>query len=78
MSNEKREQRLALAKRIILEVRDSFCNEKTICERCGHENFTSWNEHQLRDQLNGAVTRLERVIERMFNTDGVEKFRNQE
>jgi hypothetical protein len=28
----------------------------------------------LRDQLNGAITRIERVTERMWNTEAVNKF----
>ncbi len=70
MSNEERTTKLRAATALILQVRDSFSNEKVICECCGMVSFPHWNEKQMRDQLNGAITRLERVEERMLNTEG--------
>jgi hypothetical protein len=73
MNNQQRAQYLEFAKELILAVRDSFSTEKEVCECCGFERFKNWNERQLRDQLNGAVTRLENVEKRMLDTEGVEK-----
>lgn len=75
MTNEERAERLALARNLILEVRESFPNEKETCECCGFVKFKDWNHKQLRDQLSGAVHRLEVVYERMVRTDGVERHR---
>lgn len=69
MTLEERQNKLRAAERLILQVRDSFSNEEKICECCGMVAFVNWNEKQMRDQLNGAVTRLQRVTERMTNTE---------
>jgi transposase len=58
MSNE---EKLMEAKRLILEVRDTFNNTQERCSCCGAERFVNWNQRQMRDQLNGAVTRIDRA-----------------
>jgi hypothetical protein len=49
---------------LITAARDSFSTESQICDSCGHQLFADWNAKQLRDQLNGALTRVARVLER--------------
>lgn len=71
MTIAERVEKLALAAQIITEVRDSLNNERLICECCGFERFIDYNDRQMREQLNGAVTRLARVSDRMTRTDGV-------
>lgn len=61
MSNE---EKLLAAKKLILEVRDSLNNKQERCSCCGAERFVDWNERQMRENLNGAVTRIDRVIDR--------------
>lgn len=61
MSPQERERKLRQAIAIVAEVRDSFSTEKEVCPHCGFEKFVYWDERQTRDQLNGALSRLERV-----------------
>lgn len=59
------EEKLLEANRLILEVQETFNNQQEQCPCCGAERFVAWNERQMREQLNGAMTRIGRVIERM-------------
>jgi hypothetical protein len=50
---------------ILLEVRNSFSNEEKRCDHCNMITFLDWNEKQMRDQINGAISRVEKVIDRL-------------
>ncbi len=67
MTNVERANKLLEAARIILEVRDSFSNTKFKCECCGFARFTDHHKHLMREQLNGAITRINRVNDRMLS-----------
>ncbi len=69
MTNRERSSKLRAAAALILQVRNSFSNEQETCECCGTVKFVHWNDKQMRDYLNGAITRLERVEERMFSPE---------
>lgn len=73
MSNQDRQNRLTAAIQAILEVRDSFPKNEKICCECGMTTFANWNEKQIRDQLNGSISRLEKVIDRIKRTEGKTK-----
>jgi hypothetical protein len=77
MTNQERAQKLEDLICQIIEARDTFHNETAVCPSCGAERFLFWNDRQMRDQLNGAVTRLTRVVERMKNTENVEEWKDQ-
>ncbi len=72
MTTQEREKKLKQAEQLILEVRDDISNESVICKCCGFRKFISHNNHQLREQLNGAITRIVRVYERAERTEGLE------
>ena len=57
-------EKLAIALVLITEIRDGISNEKQTCECCGMVKFADWNNHQMRENLNAAITRLERVMKR--------------
>ncbi len=69
MTKEERTYKLRAAVNLIIQVRDSFSNEKKTCDHCGMVTFPAWNDKQMRDQLNGAITRLQKVEERMLRAD---------
>jgi hypothetical protein len=65
MTDEQRKAYLKQAWNLLRAVRNSFPNTRSECPHCGAERFEEWNEHQLREQLNGAITRIERVRDRV-------------
>lgn len=67
MSTSEKLAKLNLAESILDSVSATLNNERTVCQCCGMEKFTFWNERQMREQLNGAITRIGRVKERLLN-----------
>jgi len=57
-----RQQKLQQAIDLIKEIQETFSDEKKVCECCGFESYVNWGDKQSIDQLNGAITRLERVM----------------
>lgn len=56
-------KRLNIAKKLVLEVRDTLSNEKAICECCGMTRWLDLDEYQMRELLNGVVNRILVVCE---------------
>lgn len=65
MKTEDRIEKLKKALQYLTEVRDGFSDEEKCCNHCGVATFVNWNEKQMRDQINGSISRLEKVISRL-------------
>lgn len=76
MTIEERTNKLKAAEALITQVRESLSSEQKKCDCCGAVRFVDWNDKQMRDQLNGAIHRLQQVgrrinepVEQLNDTD---------
>jgi hypothetical protein len=65
MTVNEQTEKLAQAKRLVEEVRDSLNVEKSVCDQCGLTSYKNFGQFQTHDTLSAVLTRLEKVIERM-------------
>lgn len=65
MSNEERIAQLIKAASLIEEVAQTFSSEKEVCSCCGLSKYVNWNERSMRDELNGAINRCKKIIDRI-------------
>jgi hypothetical protein len=65
MTTEEKTNKLRAAEALITQVRDVLNNEKSTCECCKISKYINWDEKQMYDQLNGAISRLQQVGSRI-------------
>lgn len=65
MTDKEREDFLAHAEKVLTAVRDSFNAETYRCPCCKTDRYQNWHEQKCRDQLNGALSRINHVRERL-------------
>lgn len=54
---------LATARAILSDIRYSIKITKTSCKSCGNERWDDWNSYQVRNNLDGALSRVEKAME---------------
>ncbi len=54
---------LATARAILSDIRYSIKINKTSCTSCGTERWDDWNKYQIRNNLDGALSRVEKAME---------------
>jgi hypothetical protein len=65
MTAEERIKKINHAQALIEEVRDSLSAENINCECCGLTKYTNFDQYQVREWLNAAITRLSKTSERI-------------
>lgn len=71
MNLQDRLSRLNVATLLINEVRDSLDNSKSFCECCGLTVYENFDQVKVREMVNGILTKLEKVSERMAHQSDV-------
>mgnify|MGYP003133620488 CR=1 FL=1 len=54
---------LATARAILSDIRYSIKLNKTSCNGCGRDLWDDWNKYQIRNNLDGALSRVEKAME---------------
>jgi hypothetical protein len=54
---------LVTARAILSDIRYSIKLSKHACTKCGHEKWDDWKGYQVRSNLDGALTRVEKAME---------------
>ena len=67
MNLQQRTNRLRAAHRLVRKVKDSLNHDTHTCGSCGVEVAENRNQQQVREMLNGVLSRLEKSIDRMGN-----------
>ncbi len=62
MTTAEMADKLLTAMNSIREVEDQLDTTKTTCQECGAGRYLHWEQHQWKESLEGAQTRLVRVI----------------
>jgi hypothetical protein len=54
---------LATARAILSDIRYSIKLTKSSCPECGNERWDDWSKYQVRNNLDGALSRVEKAME---------------
>lgn len=54
---------LATARAILSDIRYSIKIKKSACCECGNERWDDWNKYQVRNTLDGAISRVDKAME---------------
>ena len=63
MSVSETYEALVTARAILSDIRYSIKLSKHSCSKCGHEKWNDWDAYQIRNNLDGALTRIEKAME---------------